>query len=127
MKSDQVTIDNSLTPVIQNEYYGKVNGTIDEFQIISQSEIGKYEALRYRYLKEHKKSLFMELLFQDKLCEHLRTVEQSARNRLDQIMGCLLARHPAPDPKTSTMAWVWHINQLKEQAHTIVVQELIYN
>ncbi|WP_303872078.1 TnpV protein [Acetobacterium wieringae] len=125
MNSDQSKIGTSLTPVIQNEYHN--NSALDEFHVISQSEIGKYEALRYRYLKEHKQRLFLELFFQDKLGEHLRTVELSARNRLDQIMRCLLARHPAPDPKTSPLTWVWHMNQLKEQAHTIVVSELIYN
>ncbi len=127
MNSDQSQIDTSPTPVIQNECYGQADTTLDAFHVISQSEIGKYEALRYRYLKEHKQRLFLELFFQDKLGEHLRTVEQSARNRLDQIMGCLLARHPAPDPKTCPLTWMWHMKQLKEQAHAIVVSELIYN
>ena len=78
MNSDQSKIDPTLTPVIQNEYFD--NNTLDAFHVINQSEIGKYEALRYRYLKEHKQHLFLELFFQDKLGEHLRTVEQSARS-----------------------------------------------
>lgn len=88
---------------------------------------GKYEELRYNYLKEYKKALFRELLFQDKLNDHLAVVEQSARNRLDQIICCLLAKYPAPDKKSKPLEWVEHMNKIKAQANKIVIQELIYN
>lgn len=89
--------------------------------------VGKYEELRYNYLREYKKVLFSELFYQDKLNDHLAAVEQSARNRLDQIIRCLLVNHPAPDQKTKPMEWVRHMNNLKIRANEIVVQELIYN
>lgn len=96
--------------------------------LIPQSRnLGKYEELRYNYLKEYKKELFSELFFQDKLNEHLAVVEQTARNRLDQIMRCRLVKHPAPDKNLKPMEWVEYMNKLKAQANKIVIQELIYN
>lgn len=98
-----------------------------EFLMTPSRGVGKYEELRYNYLKEYKKKLFVELYFQDKLNDHLAAVEQSSRNRLDQIIRCLLAKHPAPDKKLKSMEWVEHMNNLKATANEIVVQELICN
>lgn len=89
--------------------------------------VGIYEELRYNYLKENKKELFSELFFQGKLNDHLAAVEQSARNRLDQIIRCLLVKHPAPDKKSKPISLAEHINKMKSVAREIVIQELIYN
>lgn len=88
---------------------------------------GMYEELRYNYLKENKRELFSELFFQGKLNEHLTAVEQSARNRLDQIIRCLLVKHPAPDKKAKPLSWTQHMNKMMAAAREIVIQELIYN
>lgn len=98
-----------------------------EFLMTPIRGVGKYEELRYNYLKEYKKKLFIELFFQDKLNDHLAAVEQSSRNRLDQIIRCLLAKHPAPDKKLKPIEWVEHMNNLKATANEIVIQELICN
>lgn len=89
--------------------------------------VGIYEELRYNYLKENKKELFSELFFQGKLNDHLAAVEKSARNRLDQIIRCLLLKHPAPDKKLKPISWAEHMNNMKALASEIVIQELIYN
>ena len=89
--------------------------------------VGIYEELRYNYLKENKKELFSELFFQGKLNDHLAAIEQSARNRMDQIIRCLLVNHPAPDKKSKPISWVEHMYRMKAMASDIVIQELIYS
>ena len=48
--------------------------------------IGKYGNLRSRYLKEHKKALYTELLMKDLLKEHLISVSKNANALLNTLM-----------------------------------------
>ena len=52
-------------------------------------------------------------------------VEQTAENRMQQLMKELLERNPAPDKEKKQMAWVQHMNTLKAQAEEMVMAELI--
>ena len=54
-------------------------------------------------------------------------MEQTAENRMQQLMKELLERNPAPDKEKKQMAWVQHMNSLKAQAEELVMTELIYN
>ena len=53
-------------------------------------------------------------------------MEQTAENRMQQLMKELLERNPAPDKEKNQMAWVQHMNSLKAQAEELVMTELIY-
>ena len=54
-------------------------------------------------------------------------VEQTAENRMQQLMKELLERNPAPDKEKKQMAWVQHMNSLKAQAEEMILTELIYS
>ena len=54
-------------------------------------------------------------------------MEQTAENRMQQLMKELLERNPAPDKKKNQMAWVQHMNSLKAQAEEMILTELIYS
>ena len=54
-------------------------------------------------------------------------MEQTAENRMQQLMKELLERNPAPDKEKNQMAWVQHMNSLKAQAEEIILTELIYS
>ena len=53
-------------------------------------------------------------------------MEQTAENRMQQLMKELLERNPAPDKEKNQMAWVQHMNSLKAQAEEMILTELIY-
>ena len=61
------------------------------------------------------------------LYPHLWEVEQTAENRMQQLMKELLERNPAPDKEKKQMAWVQHMNSLKAQAEETILTELIYS
>ena len=61
------------------------------------------------------------------LYPHLWEVEQTAENRMQQLMKELLGRNPAPDKEKKQMAWVQHMNSLKAQAEEMILTELIYS
>ena len=54
-------------------------------------------------------------------------MEQTAENRMQQLMKELLERNPAPDKEKNQMAWVQHMNSLKVQAEEMILTELIYS
>ena len=54
-------------------------------------------------------------------------MEQTAENRMQQLMKELLERNPAPDKEKKQMAWVQHMNSMKAQAEEMILTELIYS
>ena len=48
--------------------------------------IGKYGRLRLKYLKEHNRGLYTELLLDGKLDKHLALIDEDANKRLNDII-----------------------------------------
>lgn len=90
-------------------------------------QIGKYGMLRRTYLKEHRKNLYQSLLISGKLDSHLSETEQTAQERLENLMEGLLTKYPAPDKETDPMAWTAHMNSLTQMAEETVLMELVYS
>ena len=57
----------------------------------------------------------------------LNKLEQTAAAMKDQMMAELLAKNPAPDKEKNQMAWVQHMNSLREQVEDVIRTELIYS
>ena len=79
-----------------------------------------------RFLQEHNPMLFDDLVLTEQMFPHLYEVQEIAEKRVEVIMAGLLEKNPAPDKETDAMAWVRHMNLLKEMAEEIVVREVIY-
>ena len=69
--------------------------------------------------------LYSDLVLSEKLYPHLLEIQQSAENRMVQMMQALQKSQPAPDKKSDQMGWVQHMNSLRAQAEEIVTAELI--
>ena len=61
------------------------------------------------------------------LYSDLWEMEQTAENRMQQLMKELLERNPAPDKEKKQMAWVQHMNSMKAQAEEMILTELVYS
>ena len=62
-----------------------------------------------------------------KLDSHLSEIDQTARERVENIAAKLLISSPAPDKATDPMGWTGHLNSLRHQAEETVMTELVYN
>ena len=49
--------------------------------------IGKYGMMRRTYLKEHRKSLYLELVLSGKLNEHLYQIDEECHQMMDRLVG----------------------------------------
>ena len=54
-----------------------------------ETALGKYGLLRRRYLKEHRKVLFTNLLTSGRLNEHLAEIDRTARQRVEQTVTAM--------------------------------------
>ena len=92
-----------------------------------RKQLNRYGRMRRNYLMEQRPVVYSTMLLNGTLYPHLWEVEQTAENRMQQLMKELLERNPAPDKEKKQMAWVQHMNSLKAQAEKMILTELIYS
>ena len=91
--------------------------------------LNKYGLLRLEYLKSNKKALYQELLMKDKLNEHLSSVSIIAEDRINNIVNNLIELYSSITEKLKSenqLLWVQKINNCKNSAEVIVLDEIIY-
>ena len=89
--------------------------------------LSKYGRMRLSFLRQQHPALYNTMLLNRSLYPHLMEVEQTAENRMQQMMAELLKQNPAPDKAQNQLMWVQHMNSLKAQAEELVLTELIYS
>ena len=94
----------------------------------STYNVGKYGHLRNKFLKEHKKGLYTELMINGKLTDHLINIDKAATARVKNIVDKLAkAENVNEDLKQSNqLEWVGCMNNIKKRAEEIILNELIY-
>ena len=91
--------------------------------------IGKYGLLRRRFLQEHRRVMFTNLLTSGKLTEHLQEIEQTAQHRMEQITEQMAKAEGVTEQMKATdqMKWVGLMNSIRQAAEETVLAELIYS
>lgn len=90
--------------------------------------MGKWGRMRREYLKEHKPIQYNCLLLSGKLWTYLADLNEQAQDRLDRIIERMkTAEGITEDLKANDpMAWVGAMNNIRNRAEEIILQELIY-
>ena len=90
--------------------------------------LNKYGRMRLKYLKEHKKAEYTIMLMGGTLNTHLKEIQQTADNRVQQIISEIKAKSDLTEEmkNTNMLCWVGIMNSIKAQAEEIVFSELIY-
>ena len=91
--------------------------------------LGKYARMRKRFLQEHRKITYTNLLTSGKLNSHLAEIQQTAQRRMEEIVAQMAkAEGVTEELKASDqMKWVQMMNNLQNAAEETVLAELIYN
>ena len=118
-------MENSLTYTMNGDYQ------IPDLKLTEQPEkpLGKYGRMRKAYLKEHRPLIYNQLLLTEKLYPHLIEIEETAQQRLEQMMPQLAAAAGATEQLKARdpMQWVGLMNSCKAQAEEILLAELIHS
>ena len=96
---------------------------------VPEASLGKYGRMRKKYLKEHRPILWNNMILSETLYPHLLEIEQTAQNRLEQMMPKLAQAAGATESLKASdpMKWVGLMNNCKAQAEEIILRELVFN
>ena len=95
---------------------------------LPRRDLGKYGRMRLRYLQGHKCELYAALLREGKLYAHLREIEDTANDLLDNMMPGMAKTAGATEELKARdpMQWVGLMNNCKAQVEEIIFAELIH-
>lgn len=94
---------------------------------LEQAEsLGNYGLMRKAFLKQHRPSNYNTLLLAEELYPHCWEIEQTAQQRMEQIMQHLMNNSILPDKSSDPISWTAAVNSLKAQAEEMVLQEIIF-
>ena len=90
--------------------------------------LNKYGRMRLKFLKEYKKADYTIMLMNGTLNTHLKELQETADNRVQQIISELKAKSNLTEDMKNTdmLYWVGTMNSIKTQAEENVFSELIY-
>lgn len=91
--------------------------------------IGKYGYLRLDYLKKNKRGYYIELMLDGKLPNHLIDIDKQTNERVKIIITNLAKLQNVDEnlKANNQMEWIRLMNNFKNSAEKIVLNELIYN
>lgn len=89
--------------------------------------IGVWGQRRLRYLKQHHKVMYYNLLTSGKLHSHLADIEEQAQKLFLRLVKELAEKEGVTEQLKSTdqMAWVRQINNIRERATEVVNSEVV--
>ena len=89
---------------------------------------GKYGVLRRTYLKEHRPAMYSLYMLEDRLTEHLNTVDDEAQERMDILVSQMMEKQGITGELKARdqMEWVRAVNNVRNSAEEIVRHEIIY-
>lgn len=90
--------------------------------------LGKYALLRKKYLKQHRKILFTNLLTSCTLNQHLMEIEQTANERMELLTEQMAAAQGVTEQMKAEnqMQWVGLMNNIRQAAEETILNDLIY-
>ena len=115
---------NGLWYELQGDYYLPCLKLPEE----ETAHIGVWGQRHRRYLKSHRKALYTSLLTSGKLNSYLADIDQQAEEMFSRLVKQLTEKEGETETlkAESQMLWVQKMNNLKNAAMEIVLNELIY-
>ena len=122
MKSTFEKMGGTYTLGADGIYYPNLVSTDEE------PHYGKYGMIRKTYLKEHRSAMYSLYMLEDRLTEHLNTVDDEAQERMVILVRQMMERQGIAEELKARdqMAWVRAVNGIRNMAEEIVLNELIY-
>ena len=112
------------------EYHLEGDYYIPNLVVPEQEKItlNKYGRMRLNYLKENKKAEYSMMLMDGVLNSHLKEIQETATERVEEIIKQLKAKSNLTEDMKNTdmLYWVGMMNNFKNQAEEIIFNELIY-
>ena len=91
-------------------------------------EIGKYGNLHLDFIKKHRRGTYTTLYTENRLNEHLHSIDLQAHEQLDLLTEQMAAQMDVTEELKASdpMRWVRLMNNIKVLAEEIVLKEVVY-
>ncbi|MBO5005504.1 MAG: TnpV protein [Clostridia bacterium] len=118
--------------IMEITYHQEKDLLIPDIIVEEQSQkqdIGMYGRARLKFLKDHRRGTWSEMIITGKLNKHLVEIDHIVKSRVKQIIQDLAKQNKVDEKmkRANQLLWVQNMNSFKHQAEEIVYQELIYN
>ena len=118
----------------ENKYgieYTKVGDYYMPNLILEKEEkiiLNKYGRMRLKFLKENKNAEYMIMFTKGNLNKHLKEIQETAQERIDIIIEQLKQQNNLTEEMKNTdqLYWVSMMNNFRNTAEEIILNELIY-
>lgn len=114
---------NGLDYVLCGDYY------IPDLKLQEEHlSIGRWGRMHLEYIKEHRPTLYSNLLLSGNLWAYLADLNEQAQARLDVIMAQMQEMEGITEnlKRTNQMEWVRAMNSIRNRAEEIILHEMIY-
>lgn len=84
--------------------------------------------MRARYLRENKKAEYSIMLINNELTSHLLDIDDICRERIDMLVKQMAEKENVNEElkANNQIKWVQMMNNIKNRAEEIVINEIIY-
>lgn len=99
--------------------------------VLSEEEpatYGRFGRIRLKYLKEHRRVLYINLLTSGELTQDLNEVDRQAREMLELLVKQMAQEQGITEQMKAEdqMAWVGAMNNIRSAAEEVVMQEIMF-
>ena len=92
------------------------------------ASFGRYGRLRLKYLKDHRRVLYINLLTAGELAQHLSEVDQQAQEMLELLVRQMAQEQGITEQMKAEdqMTWVGAMNNVRSAAEEVVMREVVF-
>lgn len=93
-----------------------------------KGNIEKYGLMRLNYIRNHKGAFYTDLLLENELKSHLLDIDDECKERLNTLIKQMKKEEMVTEKlkEISQMEWVCRMNNIKNRAEEIILNEIIY-
>ena len=91
-------------------------------------KVGRWGMLRFSYLRKHREALYTIMLMKGTLNPHLEEIDHQAQEMEQQLISQLAQQEGVTEQlkAENQMEWVAQMNNIRNRADEIVLNDLIY-
>lgn len=91
-------------------------------------KVGRWGMLRFNYLRKHREALYTIMLMENTLNPHLEEIDRQAQEMEQQLISQLAQQEGITEQlkAENQMDWVAQMNNIRNRADEIVLNDLIY-
>ena len=91
-------------------------------------KVGRWGMLRFNYLRKHREALYTIMLMENTLNPHLEEIDRQAQEMEQQLISQLAQQEGITEQlkAENQMEWVARMNNIRNRADEIVLNELIF-